>query len=170
MTTLESIIKSRDITLPKKICLVKAMVFPVRTVVLQKTLESPVGSKEIKPVNPKRNQSWICIERTDAEAEAPILWPTDVKNWLTLVGTVKAFLSYANRFVVAGLPKSNCLSISWLQSLSAMIWGQMQFQIFIKISYLCQLIWLFSIFEHLKWKLKCSFTPQIWQPLWSSRG
>ena len=57
MTTLESIIKSRDITLPKKICLVKAMVFPVRTVVLQKTLESPVGSKEIKPVNPKRNQS-----------------------------------------------------------------------------------------------------------------
>ena len=57
MTTLESILKSRDITLPTKVCLVKAMVFPVRTVVLQKTLESPLGSKEIKPVNPKRNQS-----------------------------------------------------------------------------------------------------------------
>ena len=57
MTNLNSILKSRDITLPTKVCLVKAMVFPVRTVVLQKTLESPLGSKEIKPVNPKRNQS-----------------------------------------------------------------------------------------------------------------
>ena len=50
------------------------------TVVLEKTLESPLDCKEIKPVNPKRNQSWIFIERTDAEA--PILWPPDVKNWL----------------------------------------------------------------------------------------
>ena len=53
------------------------------TVVLEKTLESPLDCKEIKPVNPKGNQSWILIERTDAQAEAPILWPPDVKNWLT---------------------------------------------------------------------------------------
>ena len=52
------------------------------TMVLEKTLESPLDSKEIKPVNPKRNWSWIFIGRTDAEAEAPILWPPDVKNWL----------------------------------------------------------------------------------------
>ena len=47
-----------------------------------KRLESPLDCKEIKPVNPKRNQFWIFIRRTDAEAEAPILWPPDVKNWL----------------------------------------------------------------------------------------
>ena len=46
-------------------------------------LENPLDCKEIKPVNPKRNQSWIFIERTDAKAEAPIHWPTDIKNWLT---------------------------------------------------------------------------------------
>ena len=50
------------------------------TVVLEKTLESPLGSKEIKPVNPKGNQSWIFIGRTDTET--PILWPPDVKKWL----------------------------------------------------------------------------------------
>ena len=49
---------------------------------LEKTLESPFDSKEIQPVNPKGNQSWIFIGRTDAEAEAPILWPSEVKNWL----------------------------------------------------------------------------------------
>jgi len=52
------------------------------TVVLEKTLESPLACKEIQPVQPKGNQSWIFIGRTDAEAEAPILWPPDVKNWL----------------------------------------------------------------------------------------
>ena len=98
MTNLDSILKSRDITLPKKVHLVKAMVFPVvmhgceswtikkaecwRTVVLEKTLESPLDCKEIQLVYPKGNQSWIFIGRTDAEAEAPILWPPDVKNWL----------------------------------------------------------------------------------------
>ena len=51
------------------------------TVVLEKVLESPLDCKEIKPVNPKGNQSWIFTGRTDAEAEAPILWPPDVKNW-----------------------------------------------------------------------------------------
>ena len=52
------------------------------TVLLEKTLESPLDCKEIKSINPKRNQSWIFIGRTDAEAENPILWPPDAKNWL----------------------------------------------------------------------------------------
>ena len=88
-------------TLPTKVYIVKAMVFPrvwlwelhhkegrtsknwcLQTVVLEKTLESPLDCKEIYPVNPKGNQSWIFIGRTDAEAEAPILWPPDAKNWL----------------------------------------------------------------------------------------
>ena len=103
MTILDSILKSRDITLPTKVCLVKAMVFPVVTygweldhkevwvlkswwfwtVVLEKTFESPLDWKDIKPVNPKRNQSWVFIGRTDTEAEAPVLCPPDVKSWLT---------------------------------------------------------------------------------------
>ena len=103
MTNLGSILKSRDITLPTKVRLVKAMVFPVVrygceswdykeswalknlcfwTVVLEKTLENPLDCKEIQPVHPKRNQSWIFIGRTDAEAETPILWPPDAKSWL----------------------------------------------------------------------------------------
>ena len=103
MTNLDSILKSRDITLPTKVRLVKAMIFPVVmygceswtikkaehqknwhfwTVVLEKTLESPLDCKEIQPVHPKGNQPWIFTERTDAEAETPILWPPDVKNWL----------------------------------------------------------------------------------------
>ena len=52
------------------------------TVVLEKTLESPLDSKEIKPVNSKGNQFWIFIGKTDAEAESPVFWPPDVKNWL----------------------------------------------------------------------------------------
>ena len=100
MTNLDSILKSRDMTLPTKDCLVKAMVFPVVmyrceiwtkeswvlknwcfwTVVLEKILESPLDCKEIKPVNPKGNQSWIFTGRTVTEAEAPILWPPDVKS------------------------------------------------------------------------------------------
>ena len=52
------------------------------TVALEKTLERPLDYKEIQPVQPKGNQSWIFIGRTDAEAEAPILWPPDAKNWL----------------------------------------------------------------------------------------
>ena len=51
--------------------------------VLKKTLESPLDCKEIQPVHPKGNQSWIFLGRTDAEAETPILWPPDAKNWLT---------------------------------------------------------------------------------------
>ena len=53
-----------------------------RTVVLEKTLESPLDSQEIKPVKPKENKPWIFIGRTDAEAEASILWPPDAKSWL----------------------------------------------------------------------------------------
>ena len=88
--------------MPTKVCLVKAMVFPVVMygceldyqeswgpknwcfwiVVLKKTLESPLDCKEIQPVHPKGNQSWLFIGRTDAEAETPILWPPDAKNWL----------------------------------------------------------------------------------------
>ena len=96
MTNLASILKSRDITLPTKVHLVKAMVFPELyykeswvpknwcfwTVVLEKTLESPLNCKVIQPVHPKRNQSWIFIGRIDDEAETSILWPPDAKNWL----------------------------------------------------------------------------------------
>ena len=63
-------------------------------VVLEKTLESPLDCKEIQPVHSKGNQSWIFIGRTDAEAETPILWPPDVKNWLIektlMLGNLKA--------------------------------------------------------------------------------
>ena len=52
------------------------------TVVLEKTLESPLDFKEIQPVHPKGNQSWVFIGRTDVEAETPILWPPDTKSWL----------------------------------------------------------------------------------------
>ena len=54
----------------------------LQTVALEKIFESPLDSKEIKPVNPKGNQSWIFIGRTDAETEVPIVWPPDAKNWL----------------------------------------------------------------------------------------
>ena len=103
MTNLDSILKVRDITLLTKVCIVRAMIFfsshvwiwelaheenwaPENwcfwTMVLEKTLESPLDSKEIKPVPLKGNQSWIFIGRTEAEAEAPILWPPDMKNRL----------------------------------------------------------------------------------------
>ena len=52
------------------------------TVVLEKALESPLDFKEIQPVHPKADQSWVFIGRTDAEAETPILWPPDAKSWL----------------------------------------------------------------------------------------
>ena len=58
-------------------------------VVLEKTLESPLDCREIKPVNPKGNQPWIFIGRTDAEAETPVLWPPDAKNWLMMLGKIE---------------------------------------------------------------------------------
>ena len=101
ITTLDSILKNKDITLLTKVCTVKAMVFPatmygrlrvvprrevstknwcLQTEVLKKTFESPLDCKEVKPVNPKGDQSWIFIGRTDAKAEAPKLCPSDAKN------------------------------------------------------------------------------------------
>ena len=103
MTNLGSIFKSRDITLPTKVHLVKAMVFPVvmygceswtvkkaecrRTDafelwLLEKTLESPLDCKEIQPVHSKGDQSWVFFGRNDAKTEAPILWPPHAKSWL----------------------------------------------------------------------------------------
>ena len=98
-----SILQSIDITLPTKVCLVKAMFFSsghvwmwelnykeswapknwcLWTVVLEKTLESPLDCKEIQQVRPKGDQSWVFFGRTDVEAETLILWPPDVKSWL----------------------------------------------------------------------------------------
>ena len=131
---LDSILNSRDITLPTKVHLVKAMVFPAVmygceswtvkkaecwridafvfcffnlilfnftilfwfchiskwcfwSVVLDKTLESPLDCKEIQPIHPKWDQPWVFIERTDAKAETPILWPPHAKSWLTGKGS-----------------------------------------------------------------------------------
>ena len=113
MNNLDSILKSRGITLPTKVHIVRAMVFPVVmygceswtikklsakelmlwTMVLEKTLESPLDSKEIQPVHPKGNQSWIFIGRTDVEAETPILWPlmwrTDSFEKILMLGKIE---------------------------------------------------------------------------------
>ena len=103
MTNLDSTLKSRDVTLPTKVHPSQGYGFSsshvwmweldykeswaltnwcFRTVVLEKTLESPLDCKEIQPIYPKGNQSWIFIGRTDVEAENSILWPRDVKSWL----------------------------------------------------------------------------------------
>ena len=106
MANLDRILKGRDVTLPIKVCLVKAMVFPVVmygceswtikkdecwknscfwTVVFEKTLESPLDCKAIQPVHPKEDQSWVFTEsslKKNVEAETPILWPPDAKSWL----------------------------------------------------------------------------------------
>ena len=100
MTNRDSIFKIRDITLPTKVHLVKAMVFQVvmygceswtvkkaerqRTdafeLVLEKTLESPLDCKEIQPVHPKGDQSWVFTGRNDVDAETPVLWPPHTKS------------------------------------------------------------------------------------------
>ena len=101
MTDLDSTLKSKDITLPKKVHLVKAMVFPVvmyrcegwtvkkaehRRIdafelwCWRRLLKSPLNCKEIQPVHSKGDQSWVFIGRTDVEAETPILWPTHAKS------------------------------------------------------------------------------------------
>ena len=103
MTNLGSILKNRDITLPTKAHLAKAKVFPVvmygceswtikkaegqridafKLSCWRRLLKSPLDCKEIQPVHPKENESWMFTARTNAEAEAPILWPLDAKNWL----------------------------------------------------------------------------------------
>ena len=100
MTNLDSILKSRDITLPTKVHLVKAMVFPVVMygceswtvkkaecrridafeLLLKNSLESPLDCKEIQPVHSNGDQSWVFIGRTDVEAETPVPWSPDVKS------------------------------------------------------------------------------------------
>ena len=100
MTNLDSILKGRDITLPTKVHLVKAMVFPVVMYGSEswnvkkaecgkidafelwcwRRLERPLDCKEIQPVHPKGDQSWVFIGRTDAETETPILWPPHAKS------------------------------------------------------------------------------------------
>ena len=101
MTNLDSVLKTRDITLSTKVCLVKAMVFPVvrygcenwtikkaehqridafELWCWRRIFESPLDSKEIQPVHPKGDQSWVFIGRTDVEAETPVLWPPDSKS------------------------------------------------------------------------------------------
>ena len=100
VTNLDSIFKCRDITLPTKVHLVKGMVFPVvmygcESWTIKKAecrridafelwcwrrLESPLDCKEIQPVHPKGDQSWVFIGKTDVEGETPILWPPDVKS------------------------------------------------------------------------------------------
>ena len=102
MTNVDSVLKSRDITLPTKVRLVKAMVFPVvmygcESWTVKKAecrridafelwfwrrLLSPLDCKEIQPVHPKGDQSWVFFGRNDAEAETPVLWPPHAKNWL----------------------------------------------------------------------------------------
>ena len=102
MTNLDSIFKSRDISLPTKVHLVKVMVFPVimygceswtikkaklwRIAAFEllcgRRLKSPLDCKEIQPVHPKGDQSWVFTGRTDAEAETPVSWPPDAKSWL----------------------------------------------------------------------------------------
>ena len=104
MTNLDSLLKSRDIPLPTKGLSSQNYGFSTShvwmweldceeswalknwcfwTVVLEKTLESPLDCKETPPVHPKENQSWIFIGGIDVEAETPILWPPDEKSWLT---------------------------------------------------------------------------------------
>ena len=104
MTNLDSILKSRDINLPTKVHLVKDMVFPVvmygceswtvkkaehwkidafELHCWRRLFESPLDCKEIQPVHPKGDQSWVFIGRTDAEAETPILWLPHAKSWFT---------------------------------------------------------------------------------------
>ena len=97
---IHQLLKSKDITLPTKVYLVKAIVFRVvmygceswtvkeaecwkiDAVVLEKPLESSLDCKEIQPVHPEGDKSWMFIGRTDAEAETPVLWPPHVKSWL----------------------------------------------------------------------------------------
>ena len=129
MTNLNSILKSRDMILQTKVHIVKSMVFPViryrhkswtikkglmstnwclQIVVLKKTLERPLDCKEIKLVYPKGHQPWIFIGRTDAEAEAPILWPPDAQNWLEktlMLGKTE-------------VKRSRCQRMRWLDSIT----------------------------------------------------
>ena len=143
MTNLDSILKSRDITLTK-VHLVKAMVFPIVmygwmweldykeswalknwcfwTVVLEKSLESPLDCKEIQPVHPKGDQSWVFFGRTDAEAETPILWPPNVKYWLTSGKDPDAGKDW--RQEEKGLTEDEL--VGWHQQLDELSWSKLR--------------------------------------------
>ena len=103
MTNLDNILKSRDITLPTKVCLIKAMVFPVvlygceswtvkkaerqridafELWCWRRLLRVPWTARRGNPSHPKGDQSWVLIGRTDVEAETPVIWPLDAKSWL----------------------------------------------------------------------------------------
>ena len=140
MTKLDSILKSRDMTLLTKVCLVKAMVFPVVTyvceldykeswtlknqcfwtVMLKKILESPLDCKEIQPVHPKGNQSWIFIGRTDAEAEASILWPPDSLEKTLMLGKIEGVRRRGRQKMrwLGGIIDGMDMSLSRLQELA----------------------------------------------------
>jgi len=159
---LASILKIRDITLPTKVCLIKAVVFPLVmygceswtikkaecwridffwTVVLEKTLESPLDSKEIQPVYPKENQSWIFTGRTDVEAETLILWPPKWRtklfemalmlgsqrvrhNWATERSLQPHGLQHARLPCLSPCPRvcpNSCLLIQWCSPFSHLI-------------------------------------------------
>ena len=128
MTNLDSMLKSRDVALPTKFCLVKAMVFPVmygcESWTIKKAecwrinafelwcwrrLFSPLDCNEIQPVHPKGNRSWIFIGRTYAEAETPILWPTDEKN--CLIG------KYPDAGKIEGRRRRGWQRVRWLDGL-----------------------------------------------------
>ena len=131
MTNLDSILKNRDMTLPTKVCIVKAMLFPVvmyryeswtikkaecqRIDVFRswrwRSLESPLDCKEIKPINPKWNQPWICIGRTDAEAGDPILCPLD--DAFSLFLTYFNFPCFPSSFVILKYILISILGILW---------------------------------------------------------
>ena len=136
MTNLDSILKSRDITLPAKVCNSQSYGFSSShvwrreldhkegwalknwcfwIVVLKKTLESPLDGKEIKPVNPTGNQPWIFIGRTDAKTEALILWPPDAKSWL-----IKKTLMLGK--IEAGGERDNRGWDGWMASLTQWTW------------------------------------------------
>ena len=136
MTNLDSIFKSRNITLPTKVCLVKAMVFPVVmydceeldceeswapknwcfwTVVLEKTLESPSDYKEIQPVHPKGDQPWVFFERNDAKAETPVLWPPHGKSWL--IGRVDSLEKTLMLGGIGGRRRRGWQGMRWLDGI-----------------------------------------------------
>ena len=129
ITNLGNVWKSRDTTLSTEVHIVKTMIFSSNHVqiweldhkedwvlknccfqiVVLKTLESPLDSKEIKPVNPKGNQPWIFIGKTDAKASASILWPPDPKSWLIKIATWEK---------IEGRRRRGWQRIKWLDSIT----------------------------------------------------